>query len=39
LWRARRTGIEVSTGCGGLVEVKRRYDPDDVFHLNHNLAP
>jgi FAD/FMN-containing dehydrogenase len=22
-----------------LREVKRRYDPDNVFHLNHNLAP
>lgn len=20
-----------------LVEVKRRYDPDNVFHLNHNI--
>jgi FAD/FMN-containing dehydrogenase len=22
-----------------LVEVKRRYDPDNVFHLNHNIVP
>ena len=22
-----------------LLEVKRRYDPDNVFHLNHNIAP
>ncbi len=22
-----------------LQEVKRRYDPDNVFHLNHNIAP
>jgi FAD/FMN-containing dehydrogenase len=22
-----------------LVEVKRRYDPENVFHLNHNVAP
>ncbi len=22
-----------------LIEVKRRYDPDNVFHLNHNIVP
>jgi hypothetical protein len=22
-----------------LVEVKRRYDPDNVFHINHNIPP
>jgi FAD/FMN-containing dehydrogenase len=22
-----------------LVEVKRRYDPDNIFHLNHNIDP
>jgi FAD/FMN-containing dehydrogenase len=22
-----------------LREVKRRYDPDNIFHLNHNIAP
>jgi FAD/FMN-containing dehydrogenase len=22
-----------------LVEIKRRYDPENVFHLNHNIAP
>jgi FAD/FMN-containing dehydrogenase len=22
-----------------LVEVKRRYDPDNIFHLNHNIVP
>ena len=22
-----------------LQEVKRRYDPENVFHLNHNIAP
>ena len=22
-----------------LREIKRAYDPDNVFHLNHNIAP
>ena len=22
-----------------LVDVKRRYDPENVFHLNHNIVP
>jgi len=22
-----------------LVEIKRRYDPDNLFHLNQNIAP
>ena len=23
----------------GVLALKRRYDPDNVFHLNHNLDP
>jgi FAD/FMN-containing dehydrogenase len=22
-----------------LVQIKRQYDPDNVFHLNHNIVP
>jgi hypothetical protein len=23
----------------GLAEIKRRYDPDNVFHINQNIQP
>ena len=32
---ARPTGRTTT----GSIDVKRRYDPDNVFHLNHNIAP
>jgi Berberine and berberine like len=36
-------GEAVRAACGPnydrLVEVKRHYDPDNVFHLNHNVDP
>jgi hypothetical protein len=27
------------TGCDRLVQIKRRYDPANLFHLNQNISP
>ncbi len=34
-------GIRAAYGSNyeSLIDVKRRYDPDNVFHLNHNIVP
>jgi hypothetical protein len=29
----------IDTGCGGLTEVKQRYDPGNLFRLNNNIPP
>jgi FAD/FMN-containing dehydrogenase len=31
--------IRAAYGPERLSEVKRQYDPDNVFHLNHNIVP
>ena len=40
LQRRRRDGPQrVRPELARLVELKRRYDPDNTFHLNHNIDP
>jgi FAD binding domain/Berberine and berberine like len=34
-----RTASAYGPNYDRLVEIKRRYDPDNLFHLNHNIAP
>ena len=34
-----RVRAAYGTGFTRLVEMKRRYDPDNVFRVNHNIAP
>jgi FAD/FMN-containing dehydrogenase len=44
---ATQTGVELAIRSGGyppatlkrLAQVKRRYDPDNLFHLNLSIAP
>ncbi len=32
-------GFYPGATCERLREVKRRYDPENLFHLNHNIPP
>jgi FAD/FMN-containing dehydrogenase len=35
----RRVRDNYGPGYGRLAEIKRRYDPDNLFHLNQNITP
>lgn len=35
----QRTRAAYGTNRDRLVELKRRYDPDNAFHLNQNIPP
>jgi FAD/FMN-containing dehydrogenase len=37
--RRQRTRAGYGPNWERLVEIKRRYDPDNVFHRNHNITP
>ena len=37
--RERRVGDAYGPNLERLVELKRRYDPDNLFHLNQNIDP
>ena len=35
----QRVSANYGANYGRLVEVKRSYDPDNLFHLNQNIEP
>jgi FAD/FMN-containing dehydrogenase len=37
--RAQARGEVISSEDDRLVQVKRAYDPDNLFHLNQNIQP
>ena len=34
-----RVSVNYGASYGKLVEVKRKYDPDNLFHMNQNIDP